>query len=145
MKRIHNLLTVGFLVISVIGFMGCEEGLTSNDGTSSELGDNEGTGFSFSDLYTRIKALEEETKRLRKVNEEQEKTIMTLSSSSSSSIGGLATRIGSLETAVGDGSGGLVHDVSGLQSTVSENVSAISSARTTASDHGSSISGLQST
>ncbi|MCP4136777.1 MAG: hypothetical protein GY754_37755 [bacterium] len=75
MKR--NLFSIipGMVLMSVLAFSGCEAGLTSNDG--SEPGDS---GFSFSDLYSRIEALKEGTKRLGQINEEQVEIIERLNS-----------------------------------------------------------------
>ncbi|MCP4131980.1 MAG: hypothetical protein GY754_13465 [bacterium] len=85
----------GLLVVSVFGFMGCEAGLTSNDSSGK---DDE---FSFSKIYSDIKELKGEIKRLQQVNEEQEATIEALSGSSSSSIGAISERIDTLEGDVG--------------------------------------------
>ncbi|MCP4137461.1 MAG: hypothetical protein GY754_41220, partial [bacterium] len=54
MKKV---LCLSLLVVLVLAFAGCEAGLVSNDGNGS--GDGSGdSGFSFSDLYSRIKTLE---------------------------------------------------------------------------------------
>ncbi len=74
MKKV---LCLSLLVVLVLAFAGCEAGLSSNDGNGS--GDGSGdSGFSFSDLYSRIKALEDETTRLQQVNDEQAEIIERL-------------------------------------------------------------------
>ncbi len=120
-------LCLSLLVVLILAFPGCEEGLKSDDTGTEEDGK-----FSFSDMYVKIKTLQEEVVRLNRVNEEQERTIEALSGSSSSSIGGLAARISELET-----------DVAVLDETVVVNGSSISSLRDDVSGNGSSISSLQ--
>ncbi|MCP4134535.1 MAG: hypothetical protein GY754_26410 [bacterium] len=93
MKKVLSVCIAGLLVISVFGFMGCEAGLTSNDGNGS-VDDSGGSGFSFSDLYSRIKALEDENKKL---NEEIEQ----LTNQQADTSSGLAGRIETLEGHVG--------------------------------------------
>ncbi|MCP4130315.1 MAG: hypothetical protein GY754_04980 [bacterium] len=81
-------------LVCLFAFSGCEAGLTSNAGNGSGVGSGD-SGFSFSDLYSRIQVLEEETRRLQQVNNEQEITIRTLSGDSSNSIGALNAAVDS--------------------------------------------------
>ncbi|MCP4134003.1 MAG: tail fiber protein [bacterium] len=85
MKKI---LCLSLLVVVVLAFVGCEAGLTSNDGNGSGLED--GAGFSFSDMYSRMNALEDKNERL---SEEIER----LNNGQTSTSTGLAGRIGELE------------------------------------------------
>ncbi|MCP4138637.1 MAG: hypothetical protein GY754_47210 [bacterium] len=55
-------------LVCLFAFSGCEAGLISDDGMGS--GDNSGSGFSFSDMYTRMSALQEEVDWLKQVNED---------------------------------------------------------------------------
>ncbi|MCP4137411.1 MAG: tail fiber protein [bacterium] len=48
---------LSLLVVLVLAFAGCEAGLVSSDGNGSGSGSGD-SGFSFSDLYSRIKTLE---------------------------------------------------------------------------------------
>ncbi len=64
-------LCLSLLLVVVLAFAGCEAGLTSNDGTGTS-GDND---FSFSDMYAKIKTLQEELDRLRISNADLESTL----------------------------------------------------------------------
>ncbi|MCP4136918.1 MAG: hypothetical protein GY754_38460 [bacterium] len=89
MKRIFFSSVVSMVLLCLFVFSGCEEALTSNDGTESGE-----SGFSFSDLYSRIKTLEDENKRLNEV-------IGSITGGSGISIGDLASQVGNLETDLG--------------------------------------------
>ncbi|MCP4131373.1 MAG: hypothetical protein GY754_10370 [bacterium] len=140
MKKIF---CIGLLM--VLALSGCEEGMTSDDGTGTS-GDGQETGFSFSDMYSRMNALQEEVDRLKQVNDEQEITIQALSDGSSSSIGGLVTRIDDLESTVGDASSGLVSTVNSHGTSIGTLVSTVGNASSglvsTVNSHGTSIDNL---
>ncbi|MCP4134000.1 MAG: hypothetical protein GY754_23720 [bacterium] len=93
MKKNLRSCLAALLVVSVFGFMGCEAGLTSNDGNGSP-DDSGDSGFSFSDLYSRIKILEKENKKLNEVIEQ-------LTDQQANTSSGLAGRIDALEGHVG--------------------------------------------
>ncbi|MCP4134429.1 MAG: tail fiber domain-containing protein [bacterium] len=98
MKKIFSL-----CLFMCIAFSGCEAGLTSNRDSSS--GDQENSGFSFSDLYSRMTSMETR-------NNEQDNTIALLEGSD------LDTRFNNLETAV-TGDEGLSSKVSSLEGSMS--------------------------
>ncbi|MCP4138662.1 MAG: tail fiber protein [bacterium] len=62
MKKKLYLSAVSMICICLFAFAGCEQGLT----VGSDSNSGSGEGFSFSDLYSRIAALEEESTQLRK-------------------------------------------------------------------------------
>ncbi|MCP4137414.1 MAG: hypothetical protein GY754_40985 [bacterium] len=63
------------MLMSVLAFSGCEQGLTVGSDSKSGSGENQETGFSFSDMYSQMKIMKKEIDRLKQLNEEQEKTI----------------------------------------------------------------------
>ncbi|MCP4134597.1 MAG: hypothetical protein GY754_26725 [bacterium] len=61
-KTINSRMSTLFL-IAVLALTGCEAGLTSNDGSGNGNGDGE--DFSFSDLYSNMRAMKEEIQDLK--------------------------------------------------------------------------------
>ncbi len=117
MKR---LFCIGVLV--VLALSGCEAGLTSND---ESLTENE--KFSFSDMYAKIKTLQEEVDRLKAANTELTEALEIAGEEQAGAASSLSSRIESLESTVtGHGNsinnntdliGNLDGDLSGLNST----------------------------
>ncbi|MCP4129906.1 MAG: hypothetical protein GY754_02710 [bacterium] len=91
-------LCLSLLAALVLAFAGCEAGLTSNDRTGA-TGDND---FSFSDMYGKIKTLQEELDRLNQVNNEQAVKIEQLSVSQSNSGSLISSRIQVIEDNIGE-------------------------------------------
>ncbi|MCP4136920.1 MAG: hypothetical protein GY754_38470 [bacterium] len=77
---------VSIILVALMAFAGCEEGLDSG-------GDSE-SGFSFSDMYSRINALEKENKRLNDI-------IKSITGGSEVSIGSLSAKVAALEGYIG--------------------------------------------
>ncbi len=144
MKRTFFSSVVSMVLVCLFAFSGCEEGLTSNDGS-----DPEESGFSFSDMYEKIDTLQEKVERLTRENNEQKEIINKLSTeigilggdqassanSLSSKITNLESIVNSLVSTVGNDSSGLVSYFAALQGTVNSHTTAINS-------HSNSISNL---
>ncbi|MCP4132001.1 MAG: tail fiber protein [bacterium] len=64
---------MGLVVAGVLTFTGCEAGLGQNDS-----GSDSSEGFSFSEIYSNINAMQEEIESLKKTNEEQLEMIEAL-------------------------------------------------------------------
>ncbi|MCP4132443.1 MAG: hypothetical protein GY754_15835 [bacterium] len=93
----RNILT--FTLVVIMAFAGCEAGLDTGNNSGEDSGES---GFSFSDLYSRMNALEDETKRLKKVNEEQAEIITRMNNKQTNTSSGLAERIETVENRVGE-------------------------------------------
>ncbi|MCP4131689.1 MAG: hypothetical protein GY754_11985, partial [bacterium] len=78
-------------------FTGCEEGLNAGNDSGSS---SEGTGFSFSDMYSKFSKLQEEVDRVRQENEELKAVIEALTGDSLDTSNSLTTRISDLESSV---------------------------------------------
>ncbi|MCP4137996.1 MAG: tail fiber protein [bacterium] len=64
MKKILNTGVISLLAMMIMAFSGCETGLTVNDSNNSN-GSGSESGFSFSDLYSRLSSVETELATLR--------------------------------------------------------------------------------
>ncbi|MCP4129667.1 MAG: hypothetical protein GY754_01505 [bacterium] len=88
-----KLFYAGVIMVLALAFSGCEAGLTSNNDSA---GDEQGSGFSFSNLYAKMNAFEEQLKQLKITNTELEETINELGGKSSDSISNLETAVNTL-------------------------------------------------
>ncbi|MCP4137482.1 MAG: hypothetical protein GY754_41325, partial [bacterium] len=100
MKNILNSILAGLILISIPAFSGCEEGLSTNSSDTS--GENQDTGFSFSDMYNRMNAMQKEIEKLHAVNNEQQVIINSITGGSGVSINSLVARVGDIESYIGD-------------------------------------------
>ncbi|MCP4130613.1 MAG: hypothetical protein GY754_06490 [bacterium] len=117
--KIFNLSIISLLVISVLAFSGCEEGLSAGNDSVDDSGES---GFSFSDMYSKIKSLQEEVEALKLVNQAQADTInsrvLALEGHVGDSASSLDSRIDSLEGHVGNSASSLDSRIDNIESYV---------------------------
>ncbi|MCP4134046.1 MAG: hypothetical protein GY754_23950 [bacterium] len=108
MKKILRL-WVCLMAVSVLAFSGCEEGMVAGNSSGSNGENSENSGFSFSDMYSRMNTMEKEIKILHEVNRDQqalitkqEETIARLNGEQTGKSDELEGRIGILEEHVGE-------------------------------------------
>ncbi|MCP4136756.1 MAG: hypothetical protein GY754_37650 [bacterium] len=82
MKKILHSILMGIALLFALTVTGCEAGLQSNSGSGSQ----DESGFSFSDMYTRISTMQQEINSLNQ-------KIQTLEQSSTADIGNLYATI----------------------------------------------------
>ncbi|MCP4129905.1 MAG: hypothetical protein GY754_02705 [bacterium] len=80
-------------VACLLAFSGCEAGLTSNDGT----GTSEDNDFSFSDMYAKIKTLQEEVDRLKASNTALSEALVTAGEDHAGAAQSITARMDDLE------------------------------------------------
>ncbi|MCP4132609.1 MAG: hypothetical protein GY754_16715 [bacterium] len=92
----RNILSLCFslLVISVLAFSGCEAGLGQSDSSEDEMNNK----FSFSDMYSKLKTMQEEIDNLKQTNQELQTTVELLTGGSLSSIDTIETRLNDVES-----------------------------------------------
>ncbi len=93
MKKI---LCIGLFFLALSG---CEQGLTTND-SSGTSGDGQDNKFSFSDMYTKFKGLQEEIDRLKEANAVLTEALGVMEDGQAGAASSLSSRINSLEGTV---------------------------------------------
>ncbi|MCP4137774.1 MAG: hypothetical protein GY754_42825, partial [bacterium] len=104
MKNLIKSGLVGITLSAILAFSGCEAGLQSGNSSS---GDSDETSFSFSDMYSKISAQQEEIKLLK----ETISLLQGVDGDSGTTITEMLKDIAALKETVGGASSGLVQKV----------------------------------
>ncbi len=117
--KIVQKLFLSIMIALVLAITGCEEGITIGSESKNGTGDDQDSGFSFSDMYSRMNTMEKEIKSLTKVNQEQAELIEKLNLVQANSEQGLSERLAVIENNVGTISiGTLDEDVTALKNNI---------------------------
>ncbi|MCP4133372.1 MAG: hypothetical protein GY754_20560 [bacterium] len=133
MKKLFHSIFMGLFAVTVFAFTGCEEGLN--------LQEDSDRNFSFSDMYSKMKSMQEEIDQLKKINisfttimDKQAALINSLTNDQSASSDNLSSMIND-NTAL----------ITGLQTTTGTQGTAITNLQTTTNSQATEIKDLQDT
>ncbi|MCP4133371.1 MAG: hypothetical protein GY754_20555 [bacterium] len=126
------------LVFSVVAFTGCEEGLDLQDSNNGD--------FSFSDMYSKMKSMQEEIDLLKRTTVEQANLINSLTNNQSASSGSLQSMIDNNAasiTSLQNTTGSQGTAITNLQTTIGNQATAITDLQDTTSSQATAIETLQ--